>query len=132
MTIMTLAPARAAHDGDTQHRAAVSVPGHRSPRLRAHKPEKIEGGPRFPLNSLQAEDLMDRDGYVEVTLLLDQEKYFSHVIASSVGGVTPENYAHEVAFSFGRTDESVARIIGVSGSAFIVTYRTHVREFLDD
>lgn len=56
----------------------------------------------IPLNSEQAEALMDRDGNITVTLLLDQEKYFDHVIASaSSGAITPETYAHDVAFSFG-------------------------------
>lgn len=124
MTVMTLAPAHSDH--------SYRAPSEPELRVSPARVRGIEGGPLFPLSSHQAEDLMDRDGTVEVTLLLDQEKYFNHVISSSSGGLTPENYAHDVAFRFGQPREGVTRIIGVSGSAFIVSYSTHVREFLDD
>lgn len=89
--------------------------------------------PAIPLKSEQAEALMDRDGNITVTLLLDQEKYFDHVIASaSSGAITPETYAHDVAFGFGTPRECATRILGVSGTGFIVSYTTHIREYLDD
>lgn len=91
------------------------------------------GGTRFPLNSVQAEDLMDRDGNITVTVLLDQEKYFHHLITSAQGEpLTTEDYAHNMAFSFGRPRECVTRILGTSDSGFIVSYSTHIREFLDN
>jgi hypothetical protein len=87
----------------------------------------------LPLDSERAENLMDRDGNVTVNLLLDQENYFRHVIASATdGSSTPEHYAHNAAFSFGRPFECSAEVAGTSGSDFIVSYTTHVREFLDD
>ena len=91
------------------------------------------GNTVFPLSSDQAEDLMDRDGNVTVTLLLDQEEYFNRVITSAQGEPpTPEDYAHKAAFGFGRPRECVTRILGTSGGHFIVSYSTHIREFLDD
>lgn len=96
--------------------------------------ERIPAGTtRFPLNSHQAEDLMDRDGNITVTLVLDQEKYFNHVITSAQGETpTPEDYAHSVAFGFGSPRECVTRVLGTSDSGFVVSYSTHIREFLDD
>lgn len=87
----------------------------------------------FPLNSPQAEDLMDREGYVTVSLRLDQGKYFDHMIACASGeDLTPEDYAHEMAFGFGAPREAAVQVIGNSGTDFLVTYRTYVLEFLDD
>lgn len=129
MTILTLVPANAAADIEgllpTAREISEFVPASNIPEGR----NKL----RFPLTSQQAEDLMDRDGNVSVTLHLDQEKYFNHLIASASGdGVTPEDYAHDVAFGFGRPHESEAHITGVAGSDFIVSYSTHILEFLDD
>ena len=88
---------------------------------------------QLPLNSQRAEDLMDRDGNVTLTLRLDQENYFRHVIASATdGSTTPEHYAHKTAFNFGRPFEGRSEIVGTDGPDFIVSYTTHVREFLDD
>lgn len=76
---------------------------------------------------------MDRDGNVTVTILLNQENYFRNVIVSaSDGSSTPELYVHSAAFSFGRPFECTAEITGISGPDFIVSYTTHIREFLDD
>lgn len=87
----------------------------------------------FPLNSHQAENLMDRDGYVTVSLRLDQGKYFDHMIACASGDdLTPEDYAHEMAFAFGVPREAAVQVIGNSGTDFFVTYSTYVLEFLDD
>lgn len=94
---------------------------------------EIVNSSELPLDSDKAENLMDRDGFVTVTLLLDQDNYFSHIIAAATGGAsTPEDYAHDAAFSFGIPNDCSAEIIGVSGSSFIVSYTTHIREFLDD
>lgn len=102
-------------------------------RIPADNEAGCRGNTLFPLNSRQAEDLMDRDGNITVTLLLNQDKYFNHLITSAQGEpVTPEDYAHDVAFGFGRPRECVTRILGTSGSGFIVSYSTHIREFLDD
>jgi hypothetical protein len=135
MTIMTLAP-------DTN--AACDLDGY-GPA--SHFPEAVAidvgipagneagctGNTLFPLNSQQAEDLMDREGNITVTLLLDQDKYFKHLVTSAQGEpLTPEDYAHAVAFGFGRPRECVTRILGTSGSGFIVSYSTHIREFLED
>jgi hypothetical protein len=135
MTIMTLAPdTNTACDLDGYGRGshfpeATAI----DDRIPAGNTAGCTGNTRFPLTSDQAEDLMDRDGNVTVTLLLDQEKYFNHVITSAQGApLTPEDYAHEVAFGFGRPRECVTRILGTSGSGFIVSYSTHIREFLDD
>ncbi|MCO4253876.1 hypothetical protein [Pseudarthrobacter cellobiosi] len=88
---------------------------------------------RLPLDSRQAEDLMDRAGNVTVTILLNQENYLRHVIASATdGSSTPELYAHRAAFSFGRPFACAAEITGASGPDFMVSYTTHIREFLDD
>lgn len=128
MTILTLAPHNAAGDIDGLLPTATEI-------IDLLSATHVPGGKdklRFPLTSHQAEDLMDRDGNVSITLHLDQGKYFNHVIASASGdGITPENYAHEVAFGFGRPHESEAHIVGVEGSDFIVSYRTHILEFLD-
>ncbi|GAB5079734.1 hypothetical protein [Arthrobacter sp. AD-310] len=95
--------------------------------------EKISTLPNLPMNAEQAEVLMDTDGNVTVTVVLDKEIYLRYVVSSTTGeGATPEDYAHGAAFKFGRPRESAAEIIGVSGSDFIVSYSTHVREYLDD
>lgn len=135
MTIMTLAlDTNAACDLDGYS------PGSHFPeaaaidyRIPAGNETGCTGNTMFPLSSDQAEDLMDRDGNVTVTLLLDQEEYFNHVITSAQGAPpTPEDYAHNLAFGFGRPRESVTRILGRSDSSFIVSYSTHIREFLGD
>lgn len=128
MTTMTLAP-------DTN--AACDLDGYGQgshfPEAAAIDARIPAGNTRFPLNSHQAEDLMDPDGNLTVTLLLDQEEYFNHVITSTQGETpTPEDYAHGAAFSFGAPRECVTRILGTSDSGFIVSYSTHIREFLDD
>ena len=92
-----------------------------------------EGRKGPALTSEQAENIMDRDGNVTVILLLDQENYFSHFVASVIDGASsPESYAHNVAFKIGTPFEATAEIIGTSGADFIVSYTTHIREFLDD
>ena len=135
MTLMTLAlDTNAACDldgyGPGSHFPEAAAIDERIP---AGNAAGCTGSTRFPLNSHQAEDLMDRDGNVTVTLLLDQEEYFNHVITSAQGEApTPEDYAHDAAFSFGRPRECVTRVLGTSDSGFIVSYSTHIREFLDD
>ncbi|MGY4541147.1 hypothetical protein ACVWY0_001056 [Arthrobacter sp. UYNi723] len=124
MTIMTLAL-----EESVAHDIARRVPG--SNILETTEIAKSNVG--LPLDSRRAEDRMDRDGNITVTLLLDQEKYFDHVIAAASDGAnSPEDYAHDVAFGFGAPRESSSRIIGVSGTEFIVSYTTHIRECLDD
>ncbi|KIA72669.1 hypothetical protein ANMWB30_24370 [Arthrobacter sp. MWB30] len=84
------------------------------------------------LDPAKAEELMDGDGVVTVVLLLDRDNFMEHVIASATTGKsTPESYAHSAAFTFGSPDEASAEIIGVAGTDFIVSYTTHIREFLD-
>ncbi|MCB5280582.1 hypothetical protein [Arthrobacter sp. ES1] len=135
MTIMTLAlDTNAACDLDGYR------PGSHFPeaaaiddRIPADNEAGCRGNTLFPLSSVQAEDLMDRDGNLTVTLLLDQERYFKHVITAAQGDApAPEDYAHAVAYGFGRPRECVTRILGTSGGDFIVSYSTHIREFLDD
>lgn len=132
MTFKTLTPARAPHYCDS-HLSRGFVP---SQATIPNKPVIREGdkdSSQLPLNPVQAENLMDRDGYVTVTVRLDQDKYLDHVIASATDdGPNPEDYAHEAAFGFGWPRESSAEIIGVSGSEFIVSYTTFIREYLDD
>lgn len=90
-----------------------------------------ENNAELPLDSDRAEALMDRDGFVTVILLLDQDNYLGYVVASATkGATTPEDYAHDTAFSFGIPNDCSAEIIGVSGSNFIVSYTTHIREQL--
>lgn len=135
MTTMTLAlDTNAACDLDGfnpgSHFPAASAVDDRIP---ADNAAGCRGNSRFPLSFDQAEDLMDRDGNITVTLLLDQEKYFNHVITSAQGEpLTAEDYAHDVAFGFGRPRECVTRILGSTDSGFIVSYSTHIREFLNN
>lgn len=92
-----------------------------------------EGRKGPALTSEQAENIMDREGNVTVVILLDQENYFSHFVASATDeSSSPESYAHSVAFAIGKPFEATAEIIGASGADFIVSYTTHIREFLDD
>ncbi|MEO3931369.1 hypothetical protein WMO79_00955 [Micrococcaceae bacterium Sec7.4] len=135
MTIMTLAlDTNAACDLDgyrpgSHFPEAVAI----DDRIPAGNEAGCTGNTLFPLSSNQAEDLMDRDGNITVTLLLDQDEYFNHVITSAQGETpTPEDYAHAVAFGFGSPRECVTRILGTSDEHFIVSYSTHIREFLDD
>lgn len=129
MTLMTFAPNRASHDCDSRPFSPSCVTVSPAPAGVNTFPEE---SPQFPLSMLQAEDLMDRDGYVTVIVRLDQDKYLDHVIASATDdGLSPEDYAHEAAFGFGRPRESSAEITGVSGSEFLVSYTTFIREYLD-
>jgi hypothetical protein len=135
MTIMTLAlDTNAACDLDGYNRGshfpeAAAI----DDRIPADNEAGCKGNTLFPLSSNQAEDLMDRDGNITVTLMLDQEKYFNHVVTAAQGEpATPEDYAHNVAFGFGSPRECVTRILGISDGHFIVSYSTHIREFLDD
>ncbi|MFJ2662529.1 hypothetical protein [Arthrobacter koreensis] len=130
MTLMTFTPARASHDCDSRFFSPACVTESPVATVENTLPEE---SPQLPLNMVQAEDLMDRDGYVTVTVHLDQDKYLDHVIASATGdGLSPEDYAHEAAFGFGWPRESSAEITGVSGSEFIVSYTTFIREYLDN
>lgn len=126
-TIMTLAL-----DDTSSIELASRIPGSRVLE-RAETTSGIHTNVQRPLNSSQAEALMDREGNVSRLLHLDQDKYFDAVIAAaSNGATTPEKYAHRVAFSFGRPRESSTRIIGATSTEFIIVYTTHIREFLDD
>jgi hypothetical protein len=130
--------ATASHNGvirnNTQHLTGSRVL-YRA-RIRECAPALIPQGARvlnLPMDSERAEALMDTDGNITVTVLLDKETYVLYVVASTTGtGTTPEDYAHSAAFDFGTPRESSAEIVGVSGSNFIISYSTHVREFLDD
>lgn len=107
-------------------------PGSHFPAATAVDGRLPSGNTRFPLDSEGAEDLMDRDGNITVTLLLDQEEYFTHFVSSAQGDhLTPEDYAHSVAFGFGRPRECFARVMGTHGSGFVVDYSTHIAEFLE-
>lgn len=129
MTLMTLAPVNADLGSNCAGPRLPWTPNH------AEYTTEIGGsriGMGMPLSALQAEDLMDRDGLVTVTVHLDQDTYLDHVISSAAGGLTPEDYAHGAAFNFGQPREGSARIIGVIGAEFVVSYTTFVREYLDD
>lgn len=127
MTTMTLAP-------DTNAPCGLDGVGRGS-----HFPEasaldaRLPGGTTvYPLTIEQAEDLMDRDGNITVTVLLEQSAYFERSI-NAAQGIEPgqEDYAHSVAFGFGQPLECSISVIGTEGEHFIVSYSTHIREFLD-
>lgn len=127
------------HHNDAADNEIHPLPGH-SQVLEAgiteHANEPLSQVQRLlalPLTSERAEAAMDTDGNIAVTLLLNKDTYLRYVVASTTGeGSTPEDYAHAAAFNFGYPRESAAEIIGCSGSDFVVSYTTHVREFLDD
>lgn len=136
---MLKSPVAPTHHDDVARNEFHHLPGN-SPlvetRITECTTEPISQAQRLlalPLNSERAEAAMDTDGNISVTLLLNKDTYLRSVVSSTTGeGSTPEDYAHGAALNFGYPRESAAEIIGCVGSDFVVSYTTHVREFLDD
>lgn len=90
--------------------------------------------PRLPLTAEEATALMDDEGRVQVTVLVDKDDY---LIAYSRGlyGTMPDHWdlIHDLAFDFGGPSDADTEIVGIGdGGEFAVNYSTDVRTILNN
>lgn len=92
----------------------------------------------LPMTEAEARDRMDRDGYVETLISVDQENYHVALIAEAHGlDYSLAELCHDRSFDFGLPYECTVQIVGVENLAdtnmcnLLIAYSTDISTQLD-